>query len=380
MAIKIIHTADNHIGISYNTVSQAKAELVKERLDSLHRIVLEGNKEGAHYLIIAGDLFDVTKLNKSKTNEVIKVLKEFKEKVIIIPGNHDFYIDQPDSLWSYIKENKNTDKILVLDQYEVFVDSVEDQEVRFYPAACRTLHSEENMIGWVAAEEKDHNAIHVGIAHGNVVGLGRDEDGKYFNMSVEELKGAGVDFWLLGHIHVAYPTQDFVNENPGYFMSGTHMPDSWKSTNIGNAWIIEIGDGKRIKAKKFQPSKFRYKVIEQDLRSIVDIDALKNQLEVYDKKNTAVRLNLKGILVEEEHEILNDFLKSCGNITSGFIHFEHNTFIKHRIDQAAINKAFTSGSLPHTLLTELLIEDPDGLSTQKAFEAVLKNKKLQNKS
>ena len=125
MAIKIIHTADNHIGISYNTVSQAKAELVKERLDSLHRIVLEGNKEGAHYLIIAGDLFDVTKLNKSKTNEVIKVLKEFKEKVIIIPGNHDFYIDQPDSLWSYIKENKNTDKILVLDQYEVFVDSVE---------------------------------------------------------------------------------------------------------------------------------------------------------------------------------------------------------------------------------------------------------------
>ncbi len=373
MSIKIIHTADNHIGISYNTVSQAKVELVKERLESLKRIVEEGNKEKANYLVIAGDLFDVTKLNKVKTNEVIKVLKEFKEKVIIIPGNHDFYIDQPDSLWTYFKNSVNADKILILDQYEVLVDTVGDQEVRFYPAACRTLHSDEHMIGWVAAEEKSKNAIHIGIAHGNVVGLGRDEDGKYFNMSVEELKGAGVDFWLLGHIHVAYPTQEVLNENPGYFMSGTHMPDSWKSTNCGNAWVIEIDELKNVKARRYQPSKFTYKVIEADLRSIVDIDALKNQLAACDK-NTAVRLNLKGILVEDEHQLLNDYIKECNNTTSGFIHFEHNIFIKHKIDQMAINKEFSLGSLPHILLTELLMEDPDGLSTQKAFEAVLKNK------
>ena len=54
--------------------------------------------------------------------------------------------------------------------------------MRFYPAACRTLHSQDNMIGWVKNEEKNPNAIHIGIAHGNVDGLGRDEDGKYFNM------------------------------------------------------------------------------------------------------------------------------------------------------------------------------------------------------
>ena len=77
MSIKIVHTADNHIGISYNTVGQAKTELVKERLESLKRIVDEGNKENANYLVIAGDLFDVTKLNKSRTAEVIKILKGF---------------------------------------------------------------------------------------------------------------------------------------------------------------------------------------------------------------------------------------------------------------------------------------------------------------
>ena len=374
MSIKIIHTADNHIGISYNTVSQAKVELVKERLDALKRIVEEGNKEKANYLVIAGDLFDVTKLNKSKTNEVIKVLKEFKEKVIIIPGNHDFYIDEADSLWHYFKTNVDAEKILILDQYEVLIDTVGDQEVRFYPAACRTLHSDAHVIGWVAAEEKAKNAIHIGIAHGNVVGLGRDEDGKYFNMKESELKGAGVDFWLLGHIHVAYPTQDLVNENPGYFMSGTHMPDSWKSTNSGNAWVIEIDDLKNVKARKFHPSKFNYKVVEADLRSMVDIDSLKNQLANCDKANTAVRLNLTGILIDSEIKALEDFFKSCSERTTGFIHFEGNKFIKRKIDIAAINNEFANGSLLHILLTELLNEDPDGLSTQKAFEAIKKNK------
>ena len=374
MSIKIIHTADNHIGISYNTVSQAKTELVKERLDSLKRIVEEGNKELANYLVIAGDLFDLPKLNKSKTTEVTKILKIFKEKVIIVPGNHDFYIDEADSLWNYFKANVDAEKIIILDQYEVFVDSVGEQEVRFYPAACRTLHSQQNMIGWVANEEKSANAIHIGIAHGNVEGLARDENGKYFNMEPSELNAAGVDFWLLGHIHVAYPTQEIVNDNPGYFMSGTHMPDSWKSTNMGNAWVIEVDDSKNVKAKRFQPSKFSYKVIEADLRSMVDIDILKNQLLNCDKKNTAVRLNLNGILVDSEIDALNAFFKECADKTNGFIHFEGNKFIKRKIDIGAINDGFVNDSLPHILLTELLNEDPDGLSTQIAFEAIEKNK------
>jgi DNA repair exonuclease SbcCD nuclease subunit len=374
MSIKIVHTADNHIGISYNNVGQAKAELVKERLDSLKRIIEEGNKENANYLVIAGDLFDVTKLNKSRTNEVIKILKGFKEKVIIIPGNHDFYIDEADSLWQYFKLNVDAEKIVVLDQYEVYVDTVGDQEVRFYPAACRTLHSEQNMIGWVSKKEKKADSLHIGIAHGNVDGLGRDEDGKYFNMKVEELKSAGMDFWLLGHIHVAYPTQETVNTNPYYFMSGTHMPDSWKSTNVGNAWIIEVDNFKNVNARKFQPSKFRYKTIDADLRSNTDIDALKSQLSNCDKKNTAVRLNLNGILVDSEIKVLEDFFKACNDKHNGFIHFEGHKFIKRKIDISAINNEFPTGSLPHILLSELLSEDPEGMSTQKAFEAIVKNK------
>jgi DNA repair exonuclease SbcCD nuclease subunit len=191
-----------------------------------------------------------------------------------------------------------------------------------------------------------------------VEGLGRDDDGKYFNMNHSELTNSGLDLWLLGHIHVAYPTQNEVNENPGYFMSGTHMPDSWKSTNAGNAWIIEIHEDKKVKAKKFQPSAFNYKVIESDIRSIADIDNFKNQLLNCDKKNTALRLNLTGTLV---HNDLSYLEETINEICNEFIHFEENIYIKKRIDLDAINTEFVEGSLPHILLSELLLEDPSAL-------------------
>lgn len=374
MSIKIIHTADNHIGISYNSLSQAKAKLVKERLEAFKRIIEKGNEEFADYLVIAGDLFDVARYDERRTRDVINILNLFHEKVFIVPGNHDFYQEGENSLWYEFKTKTNNDKIIVLDKYEVFEDTIKGQEVRFYPAACKTLHSNENTIGWIKEIEKPNNAIHIGIAHGNVVGLGRDEDGKYFNMDPTELLNAGVDFWLLGHIHVPYPTQDLVINNPGYFMSGTHMPDTWKSTNMGNAWVIEIDGEKNVKANKFQPSKFCFKVIKTVLESEIHIETLRRDLTNCDYENIALRLDLTGTLTVKNLELLDELLNEWTEKTKGFIYFEVFKNIKQKIDQDVIDEKFTNGSLPHILLSELLKEDPDGLSTQKAFEIINETK------
>ena len=55
-------------------------------------------------------------------------------------------------------------------------------------------------------------------------------------------------------------------------------------------------------------------------------------------------------------------------------YFEVFKNIKQKIDQDVIDEKFTNGSLPHILLSELLKEDPDGLSTQKAFEIINETK------
>jgi hypothetical protein len=71
--------------------------------------------------------------------------------------------------------------------------------------------------------------------------------------------------------------------------------------------------------------------------------------------------------------ITNSYYHKTIGVFGEFIHFEENKYIKRRIDLDAINSEFVEGSLPHILLSELFQEDPDGMSTQKAFEAIKKN-------
>ena len=56
---RILHTADNHIGISFGRYPDAVCDrLLEERFTALERIVATANEREAHFLVVAGDLFD----------------------------------------------------------------------------------------------------------------------------------------------------------------------------------------------------------------------------------------------------------------------------------------------------------------------------------
>jgi len=226
MGIRIIHTADNHIGMKFSSYPDiVKDELINQRLLALKSIIQVANEKKAHYVVIAGDLFDSTNVKSAVIKSVVAILKEFSgEAVIVVPGNHDFYEESTDSLWSKFKKEVDSRKIIVLSDYKAIDLSVGDQKVIFFPCCCKSMHSAENMIEWVQDSVKDTSAINIGIAHGNVTGLGLDDVDRYFNMDITELKDAGLDFWLLGHIHVPFPKTNG-SENPNFFFSGTHVPD-----------------------------------------------------------------------------------------------------------------------------------------------------------
>ena len=56
---RILHTADNHIGISFGRYPEStQGRLIEERFTALERIVATANECEAHFLVVAGDLFD----------------------------------------------------------------------------------------------------------------------------------------------------------------------------------------------------------------------------------------------------------------------------------------------------------------------------------
>lgn len=372
MKIKIVHTADNHIGMKFsNYPSPVKEQLIAERIMALNNIVNIANNKQAHFLVVAGDLFDTTNVKVSDIKEVATLLNTFSgEAVIVLPGNHDYFETTADSLWDKFKKHSGDKKIFVLDKFEKFDYSIGDQKIIFYPACCKNKTSSENMIGWVKDAEKDIEAINIGIAHGNVTGLGLDNVDRYFNMSPEELIGAGVDFWLLGHIHVPFPTSS-VNKNPGYFMPATHTPDGMNRKHHGYCWFIEVDSEKNVNGELLQTGNVGFYDLERTISSILDFEKLKIELNALDKKKSLLRIELNGRLSVDE---IQQVKEEINELKKDFIYFIENNSIKIDIDKKYIDANYTKDSLPYNLLMSLVNEDKSGLELQLANELIEKLK------
>lgn len=355
MSLRILHTADNHIGLSFNQYPEpAKSRLIEERFASLERMVTTANDRKAHFIVVAGDLFDKTTVTKGQIERAVKILGKFEgEAVLVLAGNHDF-CEGPDSkLWKQFRSAAEGSHVLALTEQCVKSFESDGYKVRFYACPCPSKHGKEHTIGWVAAMEKPDDWLHIGIAHGNVEGLGLDADQRYFNMADSDFRNAGLHTWLLGHIHVPAPATGTTGR-PLYFMPGIHTPDSVKCSHPGHAWWIEMDADGTCRHEQLTTGAICFVRMNLSLQHANDLRDLKTKCESLDAPNTILDLQLTGRLREEEIAELNAMLSA---ISPSFLNFSQDRDIAAVLDASAISKRFPEGTLPSALLQALLSDD-----------------------
>lgn len=355
MNLRILHTADNHIGLSFNHYPEAARErLIDERFASLERLVATANERKAHFLVIAGDLFDKTTITKAQIERAVKILGKFDgDAVVVLAGNHDFCEGADSKLWKQFRTAAEGSRVLALTEQGTRDFESDDYRVRFYACPCPSKHGKEHTIGWVASEEKPADMLHIGIAHGNVEGLGLDADQRYFHMADSDFRNAGLHTWLLGHIHVPAPAPGTTG-SPLYFMPGIHTPDSVKCSHPGHAWWIELGADGTCRHEQLASGAVRFVRMSLALNHANDIRELRTKCEALDPPNTILDLQLTGRLREEEVAELNAML---GEMSPRFLHFSRDQDIAPVLDASTISKRFPEGTLPHTLLHALLEDE-----------------------
>ena len=195
MPIRIVHTADNHIGLPFKQYPPDVAErLVEERFLALGRLVAEANQREAHFFVVAGDLFDSPRVRAGDIEKAAGVLRQFEgEAVIVVPGNHDHFANAETEVWKRFRRATEGDaRIELLADPVVKSYDVDGQAVHFFPCACPSKTGAEPTIGWVAEAAGQVAGLKIGIAHGNVTGFGLDAEGRYFNMEPADLEAAGM--------------------------------------------------------------------------------------------------------------------------------------------------------------------------------------------
>ncbi len=356
MPIRIVHTADNHLDLPFRQYpAEVASRLIEERFLALGRLVAAANERNAHFFVVAGDLFDSTRVKVGDIDKAAAVLRGFDGvAVIVVPGNHDHYANSETEVWRRFRRATEADaRIDLLVDPAVKSYDVEGQAVHFFPCACPSKTGAEPTIGWVAEAAAQHaTGLKIGIAHGNVTGLGLDAEGQYFNMEPAALEAAGIATWLLGHIHVPFPTSESGERSP-YFMAGTHTPDSLRCRHAGSAWSIEC-DGDRVtRYERLAPGEIIFRRLTQELLSADDVAGIVRTCEALDAGSTVIDLQLSGRLSAAERAHLT---AEIDRLRAGFLNLTEESNIHDRIDAAQIEREYRSGGLAQRLLTALLAD------------------------
>ena len=365
--LRIFVTGDNHIGLKYASHEEGIV-LAQRRIEAFDEMVRAANEEGCALFVITGDLFENTYgVSKKEIKTLLDKLSHFRGTVAVLPGNHDYYDDDV-KVWQYFKDvMASYDNIMLLSEYRPYQLNANEEVVVLYPALCTSLHSApgENNLGWIKAADMEKDDVYrIGIAHGAVEGETIDSEGQYFLMTRPELEGIPVDVWLIGHTHVPFPRDltDTFAPCEKLLNTGTHVQTDVSCNTQGLCFVVEIGEDKRVRAKKFVSGNLRF------YRKTIPLTAgemecvLERELSDIDD-NSVVDIILTGAVTTEEYEARDLMMEKA---LSRFVEGTYSDYaLSKLISKELIESEFPETSFSAGLLTALLDEPKEA---QLAYE------------
>ena len=92
MPIRIVHTADNHIGMPFRQHrDEIRNRLLEERFNALERLIETANDHHADFFIISGDLFDSTRVKTLYIERTVGILSKFSGNSVLVLPRQDLH-------------------------------------------------------------------------------------------------------------------------------------------------------------------------------------------------------------------------------------------------------------------------------------------------
>lgn len=187
--MKILHSADWHLGSPLQGRTEAQAELLKDALLSVpDQITALCRQEQCDLMLLSGDLFD-GECSADTVRAVQTALEDAGVPVFIAPGNHDYIgIDSP--------YNSDTwpENVYIFHQNRITSVPLPDLDCRIYGAAFTSQDCDGILEGFTAAGKEKYQ---IGVFHGDPTQIGSP----YCPITQPQVMTSGLIYLALGHIH-----------------------------------------------------------------------------------------------------------------------------------------------------------------------------------
>lgn len=295
MSLKILHTADLHLGNEYKFVGEKSAQLIDESFKSFEKLInycVNPNNE-IDILLIAGDLFDT---HKPETRIVERVKEQLQRvvkkgiKLFLLPGNHDSYgyknsIYKTEEFPGIVIKNTDFDYVTDLE--------LKGGRVFIYGGVFEPGKGTKRMLSefriW------DENGIHIGLLHGTLEMKNIEVPSRDLPFSYEEFANTGLNYLALGHFHSFFTIEIDAKHKAAY--SGSLLPCKINEYGDKYALLVEIPISGKIKIEKLQFSHIvaDYKEIDLTKENVSSFNELIEKIKTFSAKNKILTLALKGI-------------------------------------------------------------------------------------
>lgn len=249
--ITFLHAADLHPGLRVTRFDEATCDRICEaRFAALDQLRQKAIEVGAHFILIAGDVFDDHSVSRKDAARAFAILESSTDAcpVYLIPGNHDPLV--PGGVWDrdpWLREQPHL-RIRLL--REPRPEVVPDLPVTIFPCPLRQRRSVDDPTAWIEQHRRGEGdrTIRVGLAHGSLNIMPLPEDDHLIRADAADRYG--LDYLALGHWHKQslHQSVDGV-ERTAY--CGSHEPMRFPGGDgsISVGWSSYSADGD---AERFQ--------------------------------------------------------------------------------------------------------------------------------
>lgn len=362
--IKILHTADIHIGAAESFLGADADARRFETLITFEKIIDLAITEKVDLIAIAGDLFDSNTVEERFITAVFEKIKTAAPiKVIFAAGNHDPLNADSPFLNRSLPEN-------------LYVLGINDECITFDDIGAK-VYGRSFEHSYLQGEESlsikaDENYINILVQHGE---LKSDLNSDYNAITPKFVKNSGMDYIALGHVHKR--TEIGKLDGTSFAYCGCPEGQGFDELDQKGVYIGEIG--KKYCDLKFTPVSKRLHIEEK-----VDVSSLKDSSEISSAilmqlenaygenfRDNLYKIELTGE-ISEDTEIITAEILSRLNGELYFVKLKNRT--EYLIDYEALSKEPTlKGIFVKKMLKKAeLATEEEKLIIKKALDLGLK--------
>jgi DNA repair exonuclease SbcCD nuclease subunit len=301
--LKILHTADWHVGRSFGQFAPEDArKLARDRLSVIDRILGLADQYDVDAVLCAGDLFDCPCPEENWWGglaESFRRRRTWKRPVVLLPGNHDPLTENSVYHETHRFRRALPEWVRVVDQDDFQLEL--SHEAIVYAAPCRSTAGDRDLAMSLPSRGDGDMRVRIGLVHGSTFDM--PGYATNFPISNRATQDRGLDYLALGDTHS-------FREIPKESVAPIVYPSAPEPTSFGEpdagyvALVWFTRHGKRPQIQRERVARWTWRQVT--VCSMAELRALAAD----DLVSTVLRVKLELTVSLVELKEINDILSS----------------------------------------------------------------------